>query len=1467
MVLPISNKIKNSKGSVKATSRKTSKQATVQKQQKKSRKRLFTNIFVGVFSTLIIALGVFLHFYEQSPAENSYAGSLIKVTNHGLDLPNIESKLTGGMYSPLGQSTVQSTANLTGIPHAFDQYFRVHGQQACKNIAANAGVSVSDPCYLSLPKLSNQDMAKFMVASKSYDNGAIFKSAESNLELAAKVSTTDHVDGGALIERIAAGNFKAVEGASLDAVTRWLVAEGYAVEDIQKLINEVGGINGKTKVTIGNINLDASGAIISGNAVFPDFHHGANLPTNRAIGFSYSKGIFDGIIIESTQSDSDIIMIQMRDGMAILEGSSLYYTNDGKSEAIIEPAVVGKLSKASSTSVFTSSISKECSYNSGSCVDVPPGATVHYKVIVRVKTGTTGNLNVADYTTSGVLEEVKNVDISKTGGTNDDEYWIYEDGHQIKWWIGGMDAGHEAVLEYDSVLKDTLTNNQNIENLARLLVYRDSTSTNEIISEVENNFHIYSQSDSPTLEITKNCTYESSPCVNVPAGQDVQYTIRVTARDANAASVNVRDYYDPAEINRIVSGLDADHIEYEDGQLRWWIGNLNENGTATWTYTMELEDDLVNGRRITNIAEAYIGYDKKDQAEKYFFINNPAADQPDLEISKSCTYNGVACASTDVPAGETVNYTIVVVARDADAEDVYVRDYYDPAEIDSIVSGLDVDHKIHEDGQMRWWIGDMDENDSVTWRYSARLEDNLGNGRTIINIAEAYIYPTRMDTDEYRFVVTNPVVVQPDLEISKSCTYNGVACASTDVPAGETVNYTIVVVARDADAEGVYVRDYYDPAEISSIPTGLDSDHRIMSDGELRWWIGDLSQNQSATWNYQAELESGLATGRTITNIADAYIGDIEMDDVRYDFVITNPTVNSEPELRITKSCTYNSRPCNDPSVPQNAVVTYTLLVENYGDATATGVQIADDYPQNDIDIINSGGATDNGTVLVFTLGNIGVNANESVSYTARVQSDVAHNQSITNTAVVTGTNVNQDADDTDTYTFPVELSAPELDIQKSCTYNGSDCASQNLINGNTVTYSLTIVNNGQQTATNVTISDDYPETRLTVTDAMVNNGGDENNGVINWTLGSLLADQTTTLTYTATLTNVSAGDRIENIAVVDADNADSDSDTYVFDVGGSVALDLTKTCYAVEDGNRTDTRCQDATLQAGDTIEYIVEVTNNGTDTAVGIDIVDDYPEAYLVNISYPTNSPEGILNNGVINWINVFDLAPGVSDTVNYRADIADDVMGGTTVRNLAIATDNTGMTAEDDEEFVTRGKRVVISKTCVVKGTADQCNTVSMNNGDEIVYTITVHNPGPDAIDNVELVVDDYDETKLTNITAITLAGVNNEVDGTITWTNLGALSVNGSTTMSFEATVDGALNGDRVVNLASVIADGLQANTTYTFNISIPYEHVVVTGAFSTGLIISLVAALAGGTYYVVRSKKTGSLFGGARSKEV
>ena len=328
-------------------------------------------------------------------------------------------------------------------------------------------------------------------------------------------------------------------------------------------------------------------------------------------------------------------------------------------------------------------------------------------------------------------------------------------------------------------------------------------------------------------------------------------------------------------------------------------------------------------------------------------------------------------------------------------------------------------------------------------------------------------------------------------------------------------SYTVQVSVFNSTGEDAYLMGWID-FDGNGVFDSDEASDVVVSDGtnglvSLTWSSIPNDIQQGDTY-VRLRISSESLTG----DDAAGFKGTGEVEDYKI-------TIEScEADLSITKSVDNNS-----PNVGEN--VTFTITITNNGPSDATGVEITDSLPSGLTYVSSSTtqGTYNSGTG-VWNVGDLTNGSSATLTITARV--DQAG--TITNTAQVTSSD-QHDPDSTNNQDSAT-INGQEADL--SITKIGPDIVNA----GDSLTYTITVKNNGPSDAQNVTVTDTVPEEVQNPEYSM--DGGDTWNtwtGYIN--LGTIAANDSVTILIRGTVSSSATG-TISNTASVTSDTDDPDT-------------------------------------------------------------------------------------------------------------------------------------------------------------------------------------------------------------------------------------------------------------------------------------------------------------------------------------
>jgi len=699
---------------------------------------------------------------------------------------------------------------------------------------------------------------------------------------------------------------------------------------------------------------------------------------------------------------------------------------------------------------------------------------------------------------------------------------------------------------------------------------------------------------------------------------------------------------------------------------------------------------------------------------------------------------------------------------------------------------------------------------------TARVNNELGNqnGTVLANTASlTYNDPDTGTTTIADPTAENVTVLEPELNIVKS--------ADDTTPAyGQTLTYTLTVSHLASSTSTAY-----DIVITDTIPAGLTYVAGSIS-APAGWTTNDTAA-PTLTWTCSAPCS--LPVGNTASlsyqvtvngppgppNPGDVLINTASMTWTSLDGTDSNERTgaggindyadsDSEnvtltyPDLTITKTdgqTTY---------VP-GASVTYTIIVSNVGNGDATGATVSDSIPLQITSwswacTAQTGGAS--GCDPYSGNGNfsdvVNLPAGASITYTVTAQTDPAATTNLVNTATVTPpsgitdpTPGNNTASDTDTPNPQADLSVTK------------DDGVTQYVPGGTLTYTITVTNNGPSNAPAAVITDNIPSQFTSwswVCTAQSGGASDcdpySGNGNFSDTV-NLPAGASITYTVTANVASSATGNLVNTVSVapptgVTDPNSDNNTATDTDAQNSQAAISVTK-----DDGVTQ--------YVPGGTLTYTITVTNTGPSDALGVSVSDNIPPQFTswmwtcVGSSGGASGCDGF-GPGNANFTDSIDLAGPFPSSITYQvvAQVASSATGDlTNTVTVSHPADNTpGDNTASDTDTQNSQADLYVTKT-------DSQPTYTPGVG--LTYTVVVGNNGPSDVSGA--VVSDTRPAQVTSWTWMCAgttggaSGCDGDNTNPATFTDTVNLPAGSSITYSVTVVIPSSATGD-LVNTASV-----------------------------------------------------------------
>ncbi|MCV9930207.1 gliding motility-associated C-terminal domain-containing protein [Flavobacterium sp. LS1R49] len=663
-----------------------------------------------------------------------------------------------------------------------------------------------------------------------------------------------------------------------------------------------------------------------------------------------------------------------------------------------------------------------------------------------------------------------------------------------------------------------------------------------------------------------------------------------------------------------------------------------------------------------------------------------------------------------------------------------------------------------------WSIGNLANAATSTLTITATVNPT-GNYANTATIAGNESDPTPGNNSST--ATTTPVPIT-DLAITKS--------VNNATPAvGSNVTFTLTATNNGpSPGTGIRVFDQLPTGYtyVSSVPSGTTT----YNAGLGSWTIGNLASGANATLTVTATVN---ATG---TYLNTATISGTENDPVAGNntaSVTTTPTPTTDRSIVKTVN---NAT----PAVGSNVV--FTLVATNNGPSAGTGISVTDLLPSGYtyVSSIAPSGTNYNQATGLWTIGALANGASSSLNITATVNATGVY----ANTATITGTENDPTPGNNSSTSTPVPVATSNLNVVKTVN-NPTPYA------GNNVVFTITAANAGPSDATGVQVNDLLPSgyTYVTATPSI----GTYNSGTGLWTIGNLANGANATLDITAT---VNTSGNYSNTATISGQQNDPNpSDNSSTVTPTPINVQLAKT--------------GPAATNAGNTVNYTVTVTNNGTGNALAQSIIDNVPAA-LTNVSW-TAIAQGaaVVSAG----------AGGTGNSVAVTGDIPAGAANSITINITGtLPASSTVTTLANTASINTPGSPVINSNT--VNTTVTQVANIQIQKtgpptlfaGNSYSYSLSVSNSGPSNANNVNIIDNLPTGFTVTNWTTTTQNGA--VINGPTTGTgNLNLLANIPAGTATVQVTINGTLDGNyaptTIVNTATATPPG---GTTATSSVT-------------------------------------------------
>ena len=875
---------------------------------------------------------------------------------------------------------------------------------------------------------------------------------------------------------------------------------------------------------------------------------------------------------------------------------------------------------------------------------------------------------------------------------------------------------HKTVDKESVKIGDTLTYTISVKNngdkVAKAIIY-DNVPEGTVLLNKDNN------EDENTKKLTWRVTVEPGETENV------EFTVRVKAEKGtikNSAIVNGKTTNETETgIINITGKKEVNTSEAKVGDTLTYTITLTNSGNATGTVTVTdeipagttlVEKSITNNGVESNGTITWTDVEVKagDTVEVSFkvtinsdtktSVTNKAVidgNKPTEEVETKVA-NITGAKSVDkstAKVGDTLTYTIILTNSGNADGTVTVTD--------EIPTGT----RIKDENT----TGYNKETNTMTW---SNVE--VKAGKSVELTLEVVVKDDTTDTVKNVAKIDNKEI--PEKPETKVANITGTKTVDkTEAKVGDTLTYTIALT-NNGNADGtVTVTD--------EIPTGttLVADS-ITANGSYN------EENKTITWT-----DVKVEAGKTAEVSFKAIINSDTKTSVTNKAVIDGNKPTEEVETKVANIT--GAKSVDKSTAKVGDTLTYTIILTNSGNADGT-VTVTDEIPTGTrIKDENTTGY--NKETNTMTWSNVEVKAGKSVELTLEVVVKDDTTDTVKNVAKI------------DNKEIPEKPETKVANITGTKTVDKTEAKV-----GDTLTYTITLTNNGNADGT-VTVTDEIPTGTTLVADSITANGSyNEENKTITWTDVKVEAGKTAEVSFKAII-NSDTKTSVTNKAVIDGNKPTEEVETKVANITGTKTVDKTET-------------------KVGDTLTYTITLTNSGNADGM-VTVTDEIPTGTTLVADSITANGSYNEENKTITWTDV-KVEAGKTAEVSFKAIINSDTK--TSVTNKAVIDGN-----KPTEEVETKVANITGTKT------VDKTETKV---GDTLTYTITLTNSG-----NADGTVTVTDEIPTgTRIKDENTTGYNKETN-TMTWSNV-EVKAGKSVELTLEVVVEGGVS--EITNTAKI-----------------------------------------------------------------
>jgi uncharacterized repeat protein (TIGR01451 family) len=514
-------------------------------------------------------------------------------------------------------------------------------------------------------------------------------------------------------------------------------------------------------------------------------------------------------------------------------------------------------------------------------------------------------------------------------------------------------------------------------------------------------------------------------------------------------------------------------------------------------------------------------------------IGVASAAEADLSVTDSASPNPVA-------AGQNITYTQTVTNNGPAIAGGTVVVLFDQVPANTTY--------VSQSGPAGWTCGTFSSpfytcsiaslaaNASATFTFVVNVNAATASGTTITDTDTVSAAPTTDPNPNNNTATVNVVVADSaDLSVTNSA-------SPVPVQAGNNISYTQVVTnSGPSPASSASFTENTPPnttfVQLTPIPSGWSCTTPAVGTAGTITCTNPSFAMGSASFPVVVKVTAGTAAGTAVNDTATVSSSTSDPNSAN------NSATAADVVALATQADLVTTNSAVPTSVASGSNVTYTQTVDNLGPATATGATFTQTTPPNtNFQSITVPAGWTCGTVP--TLGgtgliscsdgsNLALNIPVTFTLVLQVNSGTPSGTNIAETATASATNIvpSLTTNSATATVIVANANSADMAIVKTAT------PSPTVPDGDTLTYSLAITNNGPASATNVTVTDPLPSALTYLSTTTTAGTCSEADGTVTCLLGTIANGGTATVTI---LTLAGAPGVISNTATVSADQVDS---------------------------------------------------------------------------------------------------------------------------------------------------------------------------------------------------------------------------------------------------------------------------------------------------------------------------------------